>query len=174
MVDSVPVLLVPAAESQPPRSAESPDQPSPIDDATIDRPVVATVVAADANAVAFAVPVAGPVVLSPARFAAAGPATNQLAAAPKSTPYVPSEADWSGHKLEYPPLASRRGYQGKVVLEIVVAPSGEVSSVKVRESSGYQVLDDAALEHVRRHLRLRQPPGETRLHTLDMVFQLKP
>lgn len=172
--ESVAVMLVPAVETPTPRIAESSEQPSPPDDVTIERPVVTTVVAADANAVAFAVPVTGPVILAPAQFAAAGPKTNQITASPKSTPYIPSEADWGGHKLEYPSQASRRGYQGKVILDIVVTPSGEISSVKVRESSGYKILDDAASEHVQRHLRLRQPPGTTRLHTLDIVFQLRP
>jgi len=170
----LPVLLVPEEHPQKPQELKTPDTLETIAEVPIDQPVVATVVAVNANAVAFSVPVAGPVILSPARLAAAGPATNRVAASPKSTPYIPSEADWGGHKLEYPPLATRRGYQGRVVLDIVVTPSGEVSSVMVHESSGYQILDDAAVEHVRKYLHLRNPPGETRLHTLDMLFQLKP
>jgi TonB family protein len=65
------------------------------------------------------------------------------------------------------------GYQGIVTLLITVDPSGTVTDVEIKKSSGYKVLDDAALNHVRKHLRLRNPPGEVRLHTLDIVFKLQ-
>lgn len=174
----VSAVLVPAKPPPKLRAqvAEAPARLSPLPDASWEPPTVTAVAAVDASAVAFAVPVAAPAALVTARQAAPRPATSQVAAkdapAPTAKPYVPSEADWGGHKLEYPALAKRRGYQGKVVLEILVAPDGRVASVKVRESSGHQILDDAAREHVERHLRLRQPPGETRLHTLDIVYQL--
>jgi TonB family protein len=65
------------------------------------------------------------------------------------------------------------GYQGKVVLLIVVDPSGTVTSVEIKNSSGYKILDDAALQHVQANLRLRNPPGEVRRHTLDIVFRIE-
>lgn len=42
----------------------------------------------------------------------------------------------------YPSEAAQRGMQGEVVLEFVIAKSGEVSRIKVIRSSGYKILDD--------------------------------
>jgi protein TonB len=171
----VPIVIVPLEPLKPVETPEQPDILEPVDALPIDRPVVATVVAADVSSVAFAVPVEGPVILAPTRLAPAPPRTPEAPPAqPKPTQYIPSEEDWGGNpRPDYPLLALRRGYQGKVVLEIVVDPAGAVSLVKIAESSGYKILDDTAFEHVRKNLRLRRPPGETRLHTIDVIFQLK-
>jgi len=48
----------------------------------------------------------------------------------------------------YPPLARRRGWEGKVVLEVEVQEDGMVKSVRVAKSSTYSLLDQAALEAV--------------------------
>ncbi len=176
--DIVPVLLIPTAEQQSARQLDAPKASTPLEDLRIeplDQPVVATAVAAADITAAFPVPITRTMPVMPARFAAAGLATNVISVLPTSSQLILSEADWGGHpQPEYPLLAKRRGYQGKVALEILFAPSGGVSSVQVKESSGYKILDDTALGHVRRHLRLRRPTGETRLHTLDVFFQLKP
>lgn len=49
----------------------------------------------------------------------------------------------------YPPVARRRGYQGEVVLEVLVGRDGSVLECRVAGSSGYAVLDRAALESIR-------------------------
>jgi periplasmic protein TonB len=50
---------------------------------------------------------------------------------------------------EYPLLARRRGYQGRVVVAANVLSSGEVEFASLVASSGYDMLDDAALDAVR-------------------------
>jgi len=50
----------------------------------------------------------------------------------------------------YPVEARRKGYEGVVVLEIDVLDSGKVGAVKVGESSGYAILDKAAIEAARK------------------------
>jgi protein TonB len=50
----------------------------------------------------------------------------------------------------YPRLARERGYEGTVLLEIDVLVSGRPGTVQVRHSSGYPLLDDAAVQAVRR------------------------
>lgn len=174
-VEYVPVVIEPVVEQPKPENPDAPPpEPDELQDIAPDTPVVATVVAANPAAVAFAVPVEGPVVLAPVRFA--GPPPQKTVRPPTTsapTRYNPSVADWGGHpQPEYPPLALRLGYQGKVVLRIVVDPNGTVTSVEIEKSSGYKILDNAALEHVRRHLRLRNPPGEVRVHTLEIEFRL--
>ena len=49
----------------------------------------------------------------------------------------------------YPRIARKRGYQGTVVLEVLVDREGDVEDLKVYRSSGYKALDKAALSSVR-------------------------
>jgi protein TonB len=44
----------------------------------------------------------------------------------------------------YPKTAKRRGYQGTVILEILVTIEGKVADIKILESSGHKILDKAA------------------------------
>ena len=50
--------------------------------------------------------------------------------------------------FSYPALARRRNWQGRVVVEIWVEPSGQFSKIQVVESSGHRVLDKAATKTV--------------------------
>jgi periplasmic protein TonB len=50
---------------------------------------------------------------------------------------------------DYPALARRRGYQGNVVLEVLVAADGNVIELHVLSSSGYPILDRAAASSVK-------------------------
>ena len=49
---------------------------------------------------------------------------------------------------EYPEMARRRGYEGEVLLAVLVSVNGTVASVKVKESSGHSILDRAAVRAV--------------------------
>jgi len=89
------------------------------------------------------------------------------------TKFVPSDEDWGGRSLpEYPSLAVRRRYQGKVTVEVEFAADGTLTAAQVRSSSGYPILDDAALKHVQRNLQLRQPPGEVRRHLIEIIWRM--
>jgi protein TonB len=66
--------------------------------------------------------------------------------------YVP--ADYSSAALRnpptyYPPMAVQRGLQGTVKLRIQVLADGRAAEIQIKESSGHEVLDRAALEQVR-------------------------
>ncbi len=50
----------------------------------------------------------------------------------------------------YPQSARRRGYQGTVELMVLVTKKGRVSNIWVFESSGYRLLDNAAVEAVKK------------------------
>ena len=49
---------------------------------------------------------------------------------------------------EYPALAVRRGYQGTTLLRVRILEDGRVEVVEVKESSGYRILDEAAMKAV--------------------------
>ncbi len=51
---------------------------------------------------------------------------------------------------EYPRLARRRGQEGEALLAVTVLTDGAPATVELRTSSGYSLLDEAALEAVRR------------------------
>ncbi len=53
----------------------------------------------------------------------------------------------------YPALARRREQQGTVTIRVLVGNDGSVRRAEIAESSGFDVLDDAALETVRRRWR---------------------
>jgi len=172
VVDIVPVEITQPEEQPKQETTEAPPEQEPPPDASPETPVVATVVALNSPSISFPVQVEGPVSLVPAKHAPPPPREVRPPTTTTSSRYVPSAADWGGHTLDYPPQAWRMRYQGTVVLMITVDPSGKITSVQLKESSGYKILDEAALEHVRAHLRLRNPPGEVRYHTLDIVFRI--
>ena len=49
----------------------------------------------------------------------------------------------------YPAIARQNGWQGKTILRVEIRTDGRVGAVEVLHSSGYAVLDDAAVEAVR-------------------------
>jgi len=53
-------------------------------------------------------------------------------------------------KPNYPKIAKRHGYEGLVVLNVFVLESGNVGKIEIRKSSGYVVLDNSALDAVRK------------------------
>ena len=50
---------------------------------------------------------------------------------------------------KYPPLARERGYEGTVYLRALIERDGRVGNLAVDRSSGYEILDRAAVESVR-------------------------
>ena len=49
---------------------------------------------------------------------------------------------------DYPPLARRRRQEGTVLLEVTISPTGRATSVVVKQSSSFPLLDRAAVEAV--------------------------
>ena len=48
----------------------------------------------------------------------------------------------------YPPLALRLGYQGQVLVAVSIEANGKIASVTLARSSGFRILDLAAVESV--------------------------
>ena len=53
-------------------------------------------------------------------------------------------------KPEYPTIAIRRQWEGRVMLKVFVLANGTAGEVRVATSSGHEVLDEAAVDAVRR------------------------
>lgn len=93
--------------------------------------------------------------------ASAPPAAMPAAPAPAAEPMPPApdpalEADYrdrirqavDAHK-HYPRMARRMGVEGRVMLAFTIRADGRLAGVRVAESSGSEVLDEAALQAVR-------------------------
>ena len=59
------------------------------------------------------------------------------------------ETELSKH-FYYPKTAQRRSWQGQVILEFVITPDGNLSQVQINKSSGYEILDKAAIYALRK------------------------
>lgn len=78
----------------------------------------------------------------------------------------------------YPVRAMERGWEGRVEIRVVVDANGAIKNVLVKSSSRYQVLDDQALEMVRKAfsaLAQIRPAPRGREFTVDVpvVFELQ-
>ncbi len=51
---------------------------------------------------------------------------------------------------DYPPQARRLGEEGRVVLRLLIKSDGKVGSIEMKTSSGFALLDEAAIESVRK------------------------
>jgi len=60
-------------------------------------------------------------------------------------------------KPAYPAISKRLGEQGKVVVRVLIGADGTAQKAEIRQSSGYERLDQAALNTV---LAWRYVPGK--------------
>ena len=52
----------------------------------------------------------------------------------------------------YPAAARQRGYEGLVLVSAEIRPDGRVGNLSLKKSSGYPILDDSAMDAVRKWL----------------------
>lgn len=77
----------------------------------------------------------------------AAPVAKVASTAPRSDPRRPLT------QPEYPPSSRRAGEAGTVVLEVLVNVNGRIDDVRVKTSSGFPKLDEAAMREARRAWR---------------------
>lgn len=77
---------------------------------------------------------------------------------------------------DYPPLARKRSWEGRVELDVLVGRDGRVMDLKVERSSGYSLLDRSALKTVSRWHFEPGKRGDERLEMwvkVPVVFRLE-
>jgi protein TonB len=77
---------------------------------------------------------------------------------------------------EYPAVARRRGYEGTVVVEVLVSKEGGVRDFRLFQSSGYRVLDRAATAAIKNWRFEPAKAGDEKIEMWVKVpvrFQLK-
>lgn len=92
-----------------------------------------------------------------------------------------ADADWRARVIahlmrlkRYPPAASRRGDVGRVVIVLTIDPAGNVTGVRLKASSGSEILDQAALALARRASPLPAPPPGALLSIIAPVDYASP
>lgn len=81
----------------------------------------------------------------------------------------------SNPKPAYPLAARRRGIEGRVLLRVEVAAGGEALQVQVKKGSGHDMLDQAAVEAVRKWHFVPAKRGNTAVAAwveVPMTFKL--
>jgi len=156
-----PVKPAPKAVTMPRPAA--PPQPAPVPLPQPARPVTSTpspVAPSSAPQAAPAAPAAASThaTASPQAAAPAAPAATPSPAAAPKVELPSTSADYLNNpKPPYPPLSKRLNEQGLVVLRVHIEADGSASKAEIRTSSGYDRLDQAALQTV---LRWRYVPGK--------------
>jgi len=141
----------------PPVATPTPPQPKP---RPVPQPLPQPVAALtpEPSALAPAVPLSPPAPPAESVVAAATPAAPPAPAAPMRVELPSSSADYLNNpRPPYPPLSRRLGEQGQVVVRVFIEVDGTASRAEVRQSSGFERLDQTALQTV---LRWRYVPGK--------------
>ena len=80
---------------------------------------------------------------------ASRPIDGSVGGQPHSPPRI-GGAGPSNPPPRYPYLARRQGQQGRVILRVLVSAAGKAKAIAIRRSSGYRLLDGAAVKAVRK------------------------
>ncbi len=173
-----PTPPAPPAPSAPPTPVKPPEprvvKPTPVvPKKSVAKAAAAPLAIADPtpspNAPAGSVAPSNDVVATPGPVDTAPPAPP----APPSPPAVQlpsSNADYlQNPKPAYPSLSRRLGEQGKVVVRVLIGANGQPQKAELRQSSGFDRLDQAALSTV---MKWRYVPGKRGGVAEDMWFSV--
>jgi len=72
----------------------------------------------------------------------------------------------------YPPNAQLHGWQGTTQVKLVVSPGGKMVNAAILQSSGFEVLDNEALEMVQQAAPLPPPPEALRGRELTVMVPI--
>jgi protein TonB len=186
----VPVATAPRAQlSPPPNLAPPPPKPAPAPRQTLTKPVAASLPAAQQAASAETAksaplePGGEPADQAGAAPGAPTAAPNQARTAPQAQTGVKadsaakhgSETDdgtraqyrlalmaAAGHYKRYPAIAMEKGWQGRVEVHMVIGANGMLAGASIKASSGQVILDNQAIEMLRKGKTAVQIPASLR------------
>ena len=113
---------------------------------------------------------------SAAPLASAGPGPDRGEAPAEFGPYLARFRRLIQEHVVYPLAARRQGLSGRVELEVLLDPTGRVRAVTLVTSSAHGLLDEAAIEAVRRVPSVPMPehlPRRTLRVRLPVIFELQ-
>ena len=163
----------PAAETQPPTRVSPSAAPTLAADIDLPPlPEVAPISAVSADVpVAFSIAVTGPVhIVKDAAHASGAVGGRRSSVGPISVDAGQENARFLLlPPLSYPTVALERRISGTVEIEFKTSPTGDITEIKVRTSSGHSELDRAALQNMRRG----RWTGSAGFFVKNFVFVLK-
>ena len=156
------IITPPAPVERPPEVKPPPPEPKPVVKQKVvapppaPRPVAMPSLPPAPNAPTGVVepqppapPIAAPVAVAPAPAPPPAPAKVELPS---------TDADYlQNPKPAYPAMSKRLGEQGKVLVRVLIGVDGTAKEAQVKQSSGFDRLDQAALDTVR---KWRYVPGK--------------
>lgn len=98
--------------------------------------------------------------------------TASMAPTTKIEPFIEADinADYAENpKPDYPAIAQSRGWEGKVLLKVQVSNEGLSDAVEIERSSGYEILDESAIEAVKKWRFTPAKRGETPIASSAIV-----
>ena len=178
------------AQPAPPQSslAPAPPKPAPAPRPALTQPVVAPRPAPQRAAAAEAEKVAPPETApEPAAPGTGAPgastgASSQTGSAPQAQAGVKADAAGSGSDIDkgtleqyrlaliaaagqykrYPAIAMEKGWQGRVEVRMVIGANGMLAGVSIKASSGHAILDNQAMDMLRKGKTTVQIPASLR------------
>jgi len=167
----VPVILEPIVS---PPQTRSESKPETTDQQNKPETPNVVVVTPETPAINFAVPTIGNLV-APSALAQPPPLNPlQPQTALSNLPSALNDTGASGQRPRppYPRIALEQAQQGSVTLLITADDAGNITSVEIKKSSGYPVLDRGAVDYVKRHWTV--PLGtESHLFETTITYQLQ-
>jgi len=73
---------------------------------------------------------------------------------------------------QYPKIAQMRGWQGTVIADLEIDSKGAVISIKIKKSSTYEVLDNEALEMIKKASPFPAPPESLRGKNFNVLVPI--
>ena len=160
----VPVIVIPVT---PPPTVVHEKKEHPRQESQQPRIVVALPNTPNVN---FSVPTIGTIV-APGTLASAPP-LNPMQAPPTIASVGNTGTGGDRPQPPYPQLAMQSGEQGTIVLRLRTDAAGNVTSVNVKESSGFPFLDQATVEFIKNHWHLPTNAG-TQLFQTSIIYKLQ-
>jgi protein TonB len=81
-----------------------------------------------------------------------------------------------GRFFRYPYIAQRRGWEGMVLVDLMIDSNGDIGRISVAQSSGYSLLDNSAIETLNRIGNIKQAArwlqGRSLELTLPVIYRL--
>jgi protein TonB len=152
-----PEVLTPPAPT-PPRNVQATPKPPRPPERTEAPPLAVApsgVTATQAPVTASPAPVSEPLPAQASTVPIAAPTPPALA---PQVELPSSNAEYLNNpRPAYPPLSKRLGEQGKVIVRVFIDTTGMATQAEIRRSSGYERLDQTALQTV---MRWRYVPGK--------------
>jgi protein TonB len=144
-----------------PRQSTLPPPPEPVVDGALPLPV----------------PKAPAIRISPGPITVPGSSMDAVATAdPASAIEVTAPVELRISKPTYPARARRLGFEGTIILLLLIGEDGRVKEGRIDKSSGHALLDDTALQHALRYWRFKPARREGQAvsvwHPMDVTFRL--